>query len=204
MNTDPDSPLTEDEAREAAMQSVAARRYIERRERAIAEPGTPAWTSNPVVHVVTREHGCCNAIQAVASQGGLLRELTMFYPGGHRDLQGIPYDADPAEPDAGTWHFADWCPELGKNAPARQETTRSERSEDPELPGRTIIVGEMRTLEAARAATAAEPVWIMSGINGHAIAVIIPAAEYHQPGTCCCKNCPWNGNHGTPEERHHG
>jgi hypothetical protein len=35
------------------------------------------------------------------------------------------------------------------------------------------------------------------------LAVIIPAAEYHQPGTCCRQNCPWNGNHETPEERHH-
>lgn len=68
---------------------------------------------------------------------------------------------------------------------------------DPDMPGRKIIVGERSVFEAASAVTSAEPVWIMSGIRGHAIAVIIPAADWHAPGTCCCKNCPWQGNHET-------
>jgi hypothetical protein len=24
---------------------------------------------------------------------------------------------------------------------------------------------------------------------------IIPAASYHDPGECCCGNCPWDGDH---------
>lgn len=31
--------------------------------------------------------------------------------------------------------------------------------------------------------------------NGFIVGVLIPLEEYHDPGTCCCKNCPWNGNH---------
>lgn len=26
-------------------------------------------------------------------------------------------------------------------------------------------------------------------------AAIIPAENYHPPGRCCCKNCPWDGDH---------
>lgn len=26
-------------------------------------------------------------------------------------------------------------------------------------------------------------------------AAIIPAENYHPPGRCCCKNCPWDGGH---------
>lgn len=53
--------------------------------------------------------------------------------------------------------------------------------------------------QAARSATADDPVWIMDGETP--VAVIIPAGEYHVPGACCCKNCPWNGHH---EEKNHG
>lgn len=38
-------------------------------------------------------------------------------------------------------------------------------------------------------------VWVTQ--DGMAVAAIIPAQDYHPPGTCCCKNCPWGGNHGT-------
>lgn len=292
---------------------------------------------------------CANAITAQARPAGELRDLTVFRPDGPLPLRDVHYDSDPAEPAEGTWHFADWCPARGKDAPGRkamneaalaealesERITRSwgiapgqpafepdqagvhaahccsrhgckygnaecpvargavkqdypceacgdqdvldkavtrlyeieahlttigqrigsspgdgepgiiaqlarmealqavtarqteeihrtlglERDEDdapvpppmtaeqqellfrltgrdPDMPGRTIIVGEQSAFEAARAVTSAAPAWIMSGISGHAIAVIIPAADWHEPGTCCCKNCPWNGNHG--------
>lgn len=32
--------------------------------------------------------------------------------------------------------------------------------------------------------------------HGTVVAAIIPAAAYHPPDQCCCKNCPWNGDHG--------
>lgn len=244
MNTDPDSPLTPDEARQAAMQSVAARRYIERRERAIAA----SVTSDPVVHmvvpgnVVAGGSVCRNALVAGTDPNRVLRDLAVFIPGGVEHHQGIPYDSDPAEPDAGTWHFRDWCPELGKDAPARQALARSGRSEDPcpecgrtgtckmdcsrrqagtswgtaevmltgsrSVTGRALILGQGVTgssrefIEAARSAKADDPVWITDG-GGFVLAVITPAGEYVPPGQCNCKNCPWNGNHETPGERHH-
>lgn len=226
MNTDPDSPLTPDEARQAAMQSVAARRYIERRERAIAA----SVTSDPVVHmvvpgnVVAGGSVCRNALVAGTDPNRVLRDLAVFIPGGVEHHQGIPYDSDPAEPDAGTWHFRDWCPELGKDTPVRQAPVpaRSERSEDltswgtaevlltesRSVTGRALILGQGVTgssrefIEAARSAKADDPVWITDG-GGFVLAVITPAGEYVPPGQCNCKNCPWNGNHETPGERHH-
>jgi len=34
------------------------------------------------------------------------------------------------------------------------------------------------------------------GAGQRQIAAIIPASELHEPGTCCCKHCPWDGDHG--------
>jgi hypothetical protein len=33
--------------------------------------------------------------------------------------------------------------------------------------------------------------------HGYGLVTVIPAAEYHDPRTCCCQHCPWGGNHGT-------
>lgn len=32
--------------------------------------------------------------------------------------------------------------------------------------------------------------------DGQVIAALIPAEEVHEPGQCCCGNCPWKGDHG--------
>lgn len=32
-------------------------------------------------------------------------------------------------------------------------------------------------------------------VGGQGQAAIIPAAEYHDPHRCCCKNCPYGGDH---------
>jgi hypothetical protein len=37
--------------------------------------------------------------------------------------------------------------------------------------------------------------WIENG-TGQVVAAIIPAEDVHEPGHCCCKNCPWDGDHG--------
>jgi hypothetical protein len=39
-------------------------------------------------------------------------------------------------------------------------------------------------------------VWLTR--DGVRLAAVIPAADVHEPGTCCCQHCPWNGNHGNP------
>lgn len=37
--------------------------------------------------------------------------------------------------------------------------------------------------------------WV-KGWTGQIVAAIIPAQNYHDPDKCCCKNCPWKGDHG--------
>jgi hypothetical protein len=34
------------------------------------------------------------------------------------------------------------------------------------------------------------------GPEEHAIAIVIPPADYHDASECCCSNCPWGGDHG--------
>jgi hypothetical protein len=260
-------------------------------------------STQPVVHYQSAEQvskipACRNAVVVSEGESGEGRTLAVFFPDGMSYMDDIRYDSDPAEPAEGTWHFADWCPALGKDAPgrkaaseagenARRESLRAEAARlglvpsgvlsldgiearlntigqrigssvkdgepgiiaqlarlealqavmarqveeihrtlglerdeddipvgrlltpeqqellfrligrDPDMPGQMIIVGEQSTFEAAKAATSAAPAWIMSGVNGHAIAVIIPAADWHAPGTCCCSNCPWDNKHET-------
>lgn len=36
-------------------------------------------------------------------------------------------------------------------------------------------------------------IWVES--HGQIVAALIPARNYHDPRQCCCKNCPWNGDH---------
>lgn len=75
----------------------------------------------------------------------------------------------------------------------------------PAVTGRALVIGQgtlgndHEFIDAARSAKAADPVWIADG-GGFVVAVIVPAEEYHPAGTCCCKNCPWNGHH---EEKDH-
>lgn len=42
--------------------------------------------------------------------------------------------------------------------------------------------------------TEGDPVFITeNGIRQYAV---IAAADWHDPRKCCCKNCPWGGDHG--------
>jgi hypothetical protein len=38
-------------------------------------------------------------------------------------------------------------------------------------------------------------------LNGQAVAAVIPPEDLHEPGTCCCKNCPWGGEHQPGRQR---
>jgi hypothetical protein len=51
-----------------------------------------------------------------------------------------------------------------------------------------------RLVDAVTAARDGEPTALM--IDGTWAGVLIPAADYHDPGKCCCKNCPWGNDHG--------
>jgi hypothetical protein len=31
--------------------------------------------------------------------------------------------------------------------------------------------------------------------DGQVVALLVDPASWHDPGTCCCKNCPWGGDH---------
>lgn len=61
---------------------------------------------------------------------------------------------------------------------------------------------ERSTLTGYRDATMAadeetrDVTWVTR--NGNVVAAIIPARNYHDPGECCCKHCPWNGDHSEP------
>jgi hypothetical protein len=38
------------------------------------------------------------------------------------------------------------------------------------------------------------PTQIVQG--GQVVALLVDPASWHDPSTCCCKNCPWDGDHG--------
>lgn len=73
------------------------------------------------------------------------------------------------------------------------------------MPGRerlikTDVLHPAASYLVAVAATATgerDVTWIQS--HGKTVAALIPAASYHPPGECCCKHCPWRGDHPKPD-----
>lgn len=65
---------------------------------------------------------------------------------------------------------------------------------DSTHPGASFLVAVAATATDQRDVT-----WVEN--HGQVVAAIIPARNYHPPGECCCKNCPWNGNHEGPVSR---
>jgi hypothetical protein len=163
--------------------------------------------SYPVVHFVTLSYGCCNAIMTRTRSAEGIRDLFVLTPGGHADHQDIPYDGT-SEPDRNTWHLAGHCPprQMTRNQAAQREADLALDTIQVVLDeggstvtGRAVRIGSTgvarKFVQAAGTATAADPVWVTR--DGESVfAVILPAEEYHPPGSCCCKNCPWGGKHG--------
>lgn len=50
-------------------------------------------------------------------------------------------------------------------------------------------------LRATRDAQSGHTTWL-EDTAGHVVGAIVPAQNVHEDGKCCCKNCPWGGNHG--------
>lgn len=154
--------------------------------------------SDPVVHFVLdpalEAARCLNAIVSDARPSGELRDLTVIRPGGPLVLRGVRCDSDPAEPAPGTWHFRASCPfRLDQRGPdphpedqPREETISCEFGTDALTAFREAVQQVNQGLR--------DVVWVDR--DGHVIAAIIPAVEYHPPGTCCCQNCPWGCDHG--------
>lgn len=136
------------------------------------------------------------ALQAVAARQ--VEEI-------HRTL-GLERDEDgtPAPPAPLTGEQQDILNALTGRDPGFPEV---QPYDGGELPGRVIFLGQPGAgssaglNHAAHTVTAADPVWVTSrdGESGHGVvlAVIIPAQDWHEPGTCCCKNCPWDSKHET-------
>jgi hypothetical protein len=82
-------------------------------------------TPSAVVHYQSAEPGskapaCRNAVVVSEGENGQGRTLAVFFPDGMSYMEDVRHDSDPAGPPEGTWHFADWCPALGKYAPGRE------------------------------------------------------------------------------------
>jgi hypothetical protein len=37
--------------------------------------------------------------------------------------------------------------------------------------------------------------------DGTVVALLVDPASWHDPSTCCCKNCPWGGDHNAQQRR---
>lgn len=91
-------------------------------------------------------------------------------------------------------------PEAAADHQARTLGVR--KSPHRDMPGLRITLGmagagsSAGLNHAADAVASDNPVWIVNQA-GIAQAVIIPAEDWHEPGQCCCSNCPWNNKHET-------